>query len=418
MLLFKNNSKKQFLDSLYRVSRATIGAFILLVIITSILIPQVLAVSGKSIVNAKLEWIRTPINGNVTYNNLKPGDTVIKGDVLGNIVNERADDSFLNSLRFEKSSIESELLALNNKLQQLHQKKADLQISVSDALLQLKEQTGIRINTIETELTLTEGKKAETESLIKRYKKVNKGFSTVQPYSVVSREIIDEQRLLLTEINAYISNQKDALKILHADYAAAIRGSFASKNTPPEQQQLKRLEQDFTSVLSAQEALNLKLDNLSKDIDERVEKLNLNRKHEFTSRVTGILWDLGFADGSYVNNGDSLVAIADTDTLTVDCIFHQRYLDNIDIGDFATVDLLGSDQQLKGRVSEVMIRDAVKNSNLRAFSSTSPQTNEFKVTVTLDTARTSAPIIGQRAKVVITKKKTSLVSSLLLFLSH
>lgn len=409
---------KNIIDKVFRAARATTGAFILIVIVTSILIPQVLAVTGNSVVNAKLEWIRTPINGTVTYTNLKLGDSVRKGDILGNITNERADDNFLNSLLFEKSSIESGLFTLNNKHQQLQQKKQTLTLSVADALIQLKDQTNIRINSIETELALAKSKSADLQSLLLRYETANKEFSASDSYSVVSREIIDQQKSLLTETEAYISNQTDALKIMKADFESAVSGKFSSKNTPLEQQQLSAVNQDINALLAEKDALEFKLGRLSADIAERQKRLKLNTKHQFASRVNGALWDLGYANGSYVNNGDALVAIADSDTLTVECIFHQRYLDNIKVGDFANVNLMGSDQKLIGRVSKVMIRDSLKGSSLKAFSSSSPETNEFKVIVTLDDQQTYTPKIGQRAKVVITAKKSSPVPSILLFLSR
>ncbi len=409
---------KNIIDKVFRAARATTGAFILIVIVTSILIPQVLAVTGNSVVNAKLEWIRTPINGTVTYTNLKLGDSVRKGDILGNITNERADDNFLNSLLFEKSSIESGLFTLNNKHQQLQQKKQTLTLSVADALIQLKDQTNIRINSIETELALAKSKSADLQSLLLRYETANKEFSASDSYSVVSREIIDQQKSLLTETEAYISNQTDALKIMKADFESAVSGKFSSKNTPLEQQQLSAVNQDINALLAEKDALEFKLGRLSADIAERQKRLKLNTRHQFASRVNGALWDLGYANGSYVNNGDALVAIADSDTLTVECIFHQRYLDNIKVGDFANVNLMGSDQKLIGRVSKVMIRDSLKGSSLKAFSSSSPETNEFKVIVTLDDQQTYTPKIGQRAKVVITAKKSSPVPSILLFLSR
>ena len=129
-------------------------------------------------------------------------------------------------------------------------------------------------------------------------------------------------------------------------------------------------------------------------------------------------WDIGFADGSYVNSGDSLIAVADTNSLVVEAIFHQRYLDNVAVGDHATVDLMGSDQRLTGTVSEVRIRDQVKSMDLRAFNFTTPDSDEFKVVVTIDEGLVNTPRVGQRSKVIINRSSSRLVPNILLFVNR
>ena len=85
--LFNNH-----LDKVLRCIRVSVGALILLTIVTAILIPQVLPVSGNSFINAKLEWIRTPIDGDLSFDDLKVGDFIPEGSLLGAITNKRVDD--------------------------------------------------------------------------------------------------------------------------------------------------------------------------------------------------------------------------------------------------------------------------------------------------------------------------------------
>ena len=111
----RNNGFNLNTDMILRVIRVTVGALILLTITTAILIPQVLPVSGNSFINAKLEWIRTPIDGDLSFSDLKIGDYIPEGRVLGTITNEQIDDYFLNQLKMEKSAIESALFSLDSR---------------------------------------------------------------------------------------------------------------------------------------------------------------------------------------------------------------------------------------------------------------------------------------------------------------
>ena len=85
----RNQGVSLHLDKILRVIRTMAGTVILLTIVSAILIPQVLPVSGNSFINARLEWIRTPIDGDLSLENLKIGDSIEKGALIGKITNER-----------------------------------------------------------------------------------------------------------------------------------------------------------------------------------------------------------------------------------------------------------------------------------------------------------------------------------------
>jgi len=94
--------------------------------------------------------------------------------------------------------------------------------------------------------------------------------------------------------------------------------------------------------------------------------------------------------------------------------FHQRYLDNIAVGDPVTIDLLGSRETFSGTVLELKIRDEIKSADLSAINPDSPAANEFNVVVRIE-EHSHKLHIGQRAKVIISKSSTSIIPSILLF---
>lgn len=406
------------LDKILRMVRAVVGGIIILTITSAMLIPQLLPVSGNSIVNAKLEWIRTPIEGDLNFAGYKVGDSVFKGQIVGSINNKRADDSFLNQLRAEQTTLESVMFSLDQKYLQLGQRKQDLTARVSMLLEGFREQTRIRVSRMQTELAFSYEEISEVDSRIERYEKANRDYSTTEDYSIVSRATLEDLYVRQTELNAVISSRINTLEILEAEFQAAANGSYSGDATPPEQLQLIDIEQALLAVSAERNSLTMKSDNLKIKVDERLEFLNRNRNHNLRARVTGKLWDVGYADGSYVHNGDSIFAIADTESLSVEANFHQRYLDNIKVGDHATIDLMGSSEKLTGKVREVRIRDQVKSTDLSAFSVLRPQLNEFKVLVTLDKDQKHVPHIGQRAKVIISETASSVAPRLLLFFNR
>lgn len=408
----------QFLDKVLRAIRAAIGGVIILTIAAAMVIPQFLPVTGNSVVNAKLEWIRTPIEGDLKFAGFKVGDTVTEGAVIGVINNERADDSYFNQLKNEQSALDAALFSLAGKSQYLESRRADLNLRVTDSLSNLQGQTGRRINIIQSELALSYQEMAEIDVTIDRYEKANRDYSGTERYAIVSRAMLEGLSARQTEIQAVISQRIKTLQILETDLQAAITGAYSSDNTPPEQKQLIDTEQVLVSFEAEKKSLSMKAAILAETIEERLQHLDRKRRHELVTRVTGTLWDIGYADGSYVHNGDSVFAVADTDSLSVEAHFHQRYLDNISVGDHATIDLMGSSDRLTGKVTEVRIRDQIKSADLSAFNFGSPQKNEFKVVVTLDESQMQTPHIGQRAKVLVSKSESAIAPHLLLFFNR
>ena len=132
---------------------------------------------------------------------------------------------------------------------------------------------------------------------------------------MVSRSVLETLHTSRAEIEATINSQLNIIFTLRSALQAAVNGSYTSENTPLEQQQLNDVEQSILAVESEIQSLVLRKEKLSVDIANREKHYQRNKSHDLVSQVSGTLWDIGFADGSYVNSGDSLIAVADTNSL-------------------------------------------------------------------------------------------------------
>lgn len=418
LLRVKQSLKMPDLDLFLRAVRVTVGSLILLTIVVTILIPQVLPVSGNSFVNARLEWIRTPIQGDIAFKEFKVGDKISRGTVVGTVQNMRADDFFLNQLQSEKSSLESALFTLENRREHLTDYRDQLKVGVADSLADLEQKTRIRLQIIDNEMSLAEEEKAAVIARLSRYRQANKKYTGTDSYAVVSRAAIDELVDREMELATSIASQKNTITLLQTKLESALAGTFVSEDTPLEQQQMIETDRALASIHSEIDSLTLKSGKLTSQIQARLAHLKMNTRYEMVTNVSGTLWDIGFPNGSFVNEGDSVVAIADINTIRVEGNFHQRYLDNIKVGDPATINLMGSSKKLKGTVTEVKIRDQIKSADLSAFNLESPASDEFKVVVSVNEQHRQDIYIGQRAKLIISKSSSSFIPSLLLLFNR
>jgi|GEM_PF-5484381 len=189
-----------------RTARIVAGTLILLTLLAGILMPQVLPVSGNSFVNARLEWIRTPIEGRLEYSDIKVGDTVTRGSMLGTITNNRADDYFLNQLQTEKFSLESALFSLKSKRQQLAERSLLLQKRVADSLLELKEKTKIQLEVMQNDIALITAEQNTIAGRLVSFEKANNAYGH-NSYAVVSRASIEDMQAKVKALEISIASK-------------------------------------------------------------------------------------------------------------------------------------------------------------------------------------------------------------------
>ena len=103
--------------------------------------------------------------------------------------------------------------------------------------------------------------------------------------------------------------------------------------------------------------------------DRDVAKLNLTRS-EVRASVNGPITNFDLQPGNYVTAGKGVAALIDQDSFHVDGYFEETKLPRIQIGDKASVYMMGEDQPITGHVESIAggieDRDRTDGSNLLA----------------------------------------------------
>jgi RND family efflux transporter MFP subunit len=86
--------------------------------------------------------------------------------------------------------------------------------------------------------------------------------------------------------------------------------------------------------------------------DRDLAKLNLDRS-SVRAQVNGRVANVTLRPGAYVTVGKGVFALIDSDTLRVEGYFEETKLDNIKVGDVATIQLMGNGRRLQGRVESI-----------------------------------------------------------------
>ncbi len=129
----------------------------------------------------------------------------------------------------------------------------------------------------------------------------------------------------------------------------------------------QQVEQSQQAVDVAQAAL----DDANAALD--VAKLNLERS-TVVAPVNGIIANLDLLPGRYVNAGAPVFALIDSDTFRVEGYFEETKLRRIQIGEAATVKLIGDSRVLSGHVESIAsgIEDQNRSTSSELLASVNP----------------------------------------------
>jgi len=149
---------------------------------------------------------------------------------------------------------------------------------------------------------------------------------------------IDPERftLALRQAEAMVEGKKASAEQAAADYIRYTKLSDAAVSQ-------QKVELARATDLSAKAAYDQAV------ADRDVARLNLDRSAVKAS-VNGRITNMELRPGHYVNTGQGVMALVDSDTLRVEGYFEETKLPRIHVGDRASIHLMGDDGVLTGRV--------------------------------------------------------------------
>ncbi|MGJ3355326.1 efflux RND transporter periplasmic adaptor subunit [Providencia sp. Je.9.19] len=180
----------------------------------------------------------------------------------------------------------------------------------------------------------------------------------------VTAEVTGKIEALLIVDNQAVDKGELLLVIDPTDYEIKIRESELEYNELIIQynfakNQLARRTKLSQVAISKEELEDAKsrLDSLSKRVElaqVKIEKAKLDlSRTQIKSPVNGFITNLSLRTGNYINAGSPLFAIVDKDSYYVIAYLEETKMTNVAIGNTATIQLYGNNEQLKGTVQSI-----------------------------------------------------------------
>lgn len=381
----------------------------------ALLLPPFFPSSSDAVVNTRKIFIEAPRDGVVSTLAVTPRTHVLEGDILTGISldlteirRELLELEFAHErLTTQMQSSEERLKYLQNSLQR---NKQDLQERQERTTASLKtEQEGLE----ESIVILREEQRLlkEDEQRIKSL--LDKGIVTKARWGDVNQRVVEGARRLQDAINR---RNRIAKELDLATDGFFLSDPDTASYSSPSENVVSTLNYEVRTVEAELLEHRLKLKETTRLIENLKTFLKSSQIQEITSPVDGLIWTIQSVEGQTISSGQSLMEIANRQSVFVEAFFHRFYEDSISPGDYAFISLNGRKEQLRGRVIDVQLQEH-GSPNLNIINSVAPDSSMLRVILHVDGEKLDPEMVGRLGKAVITSSRPGWINRSLVWIS-
>ena len=298
----------KFSPTFRRITKALIGAAILITFAIIPLRTLLQTSSVQAVVNSPLVTLRAPIEGRIEVS--APTDwqsfgVVSKGAVLMRVVNSRVSPARLEDIRRQLEHLQNERTGIVAKLTEAKLLQERLVEQVAGFKKARVLQLEARIAEQENIVAASEAKRQEASDAVARATTLfQSGNVTTVDMNRRTRELTMAQQSLNSANNRL---QADRIELDAARTGVLIGDGFNDR--PTSAQRLDDVTQRVVDLSADLAVLDAELPRLEKAFDEEQARLHSNSEVSITLPIQGRIWEVLTSPGEQVRAGQDLVKI-------------------------------------------------------------------------------------------------------------
>ncbi len=353
----------------------------------------VFTATSEAVVTGRVVALPTPIAGTVLELSGETGDSVVAGQVVARVRNERADGGRLETLRTQQAGLHARLTALRAEITHKAAERARLMREVDvhrDAL----------IVDVEHQCREAQLRHASAAVLLEQRRSEAAAMAALFAAQLVSR--LDHERAAAesTAAESACEEHQSASERLQGRLAALRRGVIGGADAPAEKLRAGDLALTLTGLELTVQELRQSLETVDHALEAEHAQVSRLSDAAIESPVRGRVWKRAANAGQFISAGGEVMELVEASSLQVEAYFHQRYLPDIAIGDAVRVMPVGSRAHLTGTVRWIGA-EASASTRTVAPQWQPDQDKPMRVVVALNAPDRDRVFVGQRARVVV-----------------
>lgn len=330
--------------------RRFIGIVILLALVV-VVGPALFKVqSNNAIVNARVVYVNSPLEGVITEVFKPSGAMVARGDPLMSLSNPRVGEQLLQELQGQRQTLLERANGLMTQRNSLQSMQADLQVRIklhnSHESIRLDHQ----IAQAQADALAQQGTVSELALTLEKNRQL-------LAENFISEVEFDRSRFALEVGQSQLQAIEARIRALESEQQALSAGIYLGegRNDVPYTQQ--KFEDIAVQVINLEAEINeasARLSSLDGQIDAEKANLQTLRKATLIAPVGGLVWRQYFPVGSDVVLASRLAAVVDCGDLFVEAAVPDKDLAELAEGSVINYRLLGSADWLAGEIFKIV----------------------------------------------------------------
>ncbi len=330
-----------------KYARIGAGVIFLLLLIFSVVPNLYRFGSSDGVVNAKTTTLASPIEGVLRLESKTGyGKAFEDGELIGRVLNDRVNKSFLFELQTEKKTLESRLKSFSERLDKYTALKESLEKNVENYRKYSAKQYEALITEQEH---LLKAEQAEYERARKEYE-ANKGL--------IAKGSIDKRLLERTESNFLKSSQRvESIKSKIVEnknlLEAVIHNTFLGEghnDSPYSKQRMDQMVIEIALAETTVEETESRIAGIEEQIKNEKERIKKAESFTIISPFDSLVWKQPTTEGSNVAINSELLVLLDCSSVFLDVALSESQFANIGAGDKIKYRLIGNVGYKQGTV--------------------------------------------------------------------
>lgn len=387
--------------------RIVVAIALITVSLWALLLPPAFPYSAHAIVNAKAVAIKAGDRGNIVYVPTTRTMLLPSGGTIARVTRDLSKlHRDLEERNFTKLKIEGRIKNLDEANDELQRKRLLAKSELDKKRISSGKLLRQSIVEIEEKVKLYAADLIEKKADQERVKPLfDDGIVTAAQWSETRQlKIVAEKSLKAAE--AELTTIKNRLESF--ELGDDVKGGMAAK--------VEAYEQESGNLDAQRMELRAELDEIKKQMEAARKYNKADSSYTLTTPIKGVVWHRYAVDGEPVTEDQVVAEIADTESLFVEAYFRRDFLNQVAIGDQATIYLLGDLRFVKGRVADIQVQEHSARV-AKVINTVELDRSLLNVKIEIEGEGFESEDIGQLAKVLVSNGQPGLGERVQIWLS-
>jgi multidrug resistance efflux pump len=335
----------------------TLSAALGLLVVSGALWVQFTRVRAReAIVEVRTLTLQSPIEGLITTLEVQAGSEVQSGQSLFQVTNSRVPKPRVGDLQIELSAAQAKL-----RMIQLQEERAERVLG--DADQDFARQSKLQISRQREELNALLRKRLQAQQEASFAERNYARRNQLYTQGAIAFDEVDRAATSLAQAREEVRLSGNRIKAQEQVLEAAQRNLtlIATRGGADPETFLRDSRIDFEVVQEEKQAQQFRIQELQNQLNQAKKEYDILRFANITSPIDAVVWSIDHYAGSSVKEQETVLRLLDCRERWVNTYVREGDIKNLYIGQNAEVDLYGSKEKLRGRIS--LIRSGIGRSS-------------------------------------------------------